>query len=596
MPEKTQQNTRARHTIRSVFILLSGLTLSPAILAADLEASSFSPRVTFDDSSNGLGDDWTVRGEGSVAGFFSVIDNQSNSTPISIETTANNDMSFVVDEDGDLTFADGGMFFNRSNPALGIGTTTPFADIHIIQSFPSVLLDHPNDADGWATVAHSGSTFQVRISNADNTGSNIPLSIVNGAPSNSLVIGQFGDVSLADERVYVDASTNHVGINTFSPLEALHIVDPSPVIRLEDPLDSDSTTRLGHLSNAFRIWVPTDDNLSFSNAFSIFDGAPADAVRVLSDGRMILNHPTWTEDYLAIRSEGTPRLFLADDTSENGAAIDWTIGANNNLSDPKSEWFLDNNQANGSISVIRILAGDTTDNQRRSLEVQPNGEVTLANDAMRVERTGGNVGIGTIDPAVPLHVVREDGAMLRVENTSTTEAPRDLFELVNDGNTKFIITNTKSVGGSSWGFTNNGDDFRISKQGTGSVEFRVFGNGNALLAGTLTENSDRYAKTAIRAIDGQEVLERVAELPVSRWQYRDAPGVDHIGPMAQDFRAAFGLGDTDTGISTLDTSGVALAAIQALNEQLQQKDHEIDALKSALTALEGQVAELAARN
>jgi hypothetical protein len=35
-----------------------------------------------------------------------------------------------------------------------------------------------------------------------------------------------------------------------------------------------------------------------------------------------------------------------------------------------------------------------------------------------------------------------------------------------------------------------------------------------------------------------------------------------MGPTAQDFRAAFGLGPNDTTISVVDADGVALAAIQ----------------------------------
>jgi hypothetical protein len=44
--------------------------------------------------------------------------------------------------------------------------------------------------------------------------------------------------------------------------------------------------------------------------------------------------------------------------------------------------------------------------------------------------------------------------------------------------------------------------------------------------------------------------------------------------MAQDFRAAFGLGADERHIGTIDESGVALAAIQALakeNAELRQR-------------------------
>ncbi len=44
-----------------------------------------------------------------------------------------------------------------------------------------------------------------------------------------------------------------------------------------------------------------------------------------------------------------------------------------------------------------------------------------------------------------------------------------------------------------------------------------------------------------------------------------------MGPTAQDFRAAFGLGEDETTISVVDEQGVALAAIQGLNQKLEAK-------------------------
>jgi hypothetical protein len=67
----------------------------------------------------------------------------------------------------------------------------------------------------------------------------------------------------------------------------------------------------------------------------------------------------------------------------------------------------------------------------------------------------------------------------------------------------------------------------------------------------------------------------------------EADGFRHIGPVAQDFYAAFGLnGGDDKHISTVDEGGVALAAIQGLNQKLNQKDAEIAALKQQNEAME----------
>jgi hypothetical protein len=93
------------------------------------------------------------------------------------------------------------------------------------------------------------------------------------------------------------------------------------------------------------------------------------------------------------------------------------------------------------------------------------------------------------------------------------------------------------------------------------------------------------------------VLERVARLPVQTWNYRSQDAtVRHLGPTAQDFKTAFGLGESDTGITAVDADGVALAAIQGLNrkvedearalrEALRSRDAEIQALKEAVAQL-----------
>lgn len=93
------------------------------------------------------------------------------------------------------------------------------------------------------------------------------------------------------------------------------------------------------------------------------------------------------------------------------------------------------------------------------------------------------------------------------------------------------------------------------------------------------------------------MLAQVLRLPILSWQYRnEKESVRHIGPMAQDFHSAFHMGDDDKTISTLDSQGVALAAIQGLHRQIQEKDahiqvqqQQIDALSQRLARLEAQL-------
>lgn len=104
--------------------------------------------------------------------------------------------------------------------------------------------------------------------------------------------------------------------------------------------------------------------------------------------------------------------------------------------------------------------------------------------------------------------------------------------------------------------------------------------------GTWTNASDENLKEKFRKIDELEILERIADLPVREWNYRaEDDAVRHIGPTAQDFRKAFGLGSDDKSITTVDADGIALAAIKALNKQNQE-------FKERLRILEEQVERL----
>jgi hypothetical protein len=99
--------------------------------------------------------------------------------------------------------------------------------------------------------------------------------------------------------------------------------------------------------------------------------------------------------------------------------------------------------------------------------------------------------------------------------------------------------------------------------------------------------SDRNLKRAIEPVDPDEVLARLSRLPISTWSYKaDAESVRHMGPMAQDFKQAFGLGDTDRAYHAVDAHGVALAAIQALQRLNEEQGRRIEALERENRALE----------
>jgi hypothetical protein len=113
--------------------------------------------------------------------------------------------------------------------------------------------------------------------------------------------------------------------------------------------------------------------------------------------------------------------------------------------------------------------------------------------------------------------------------------------------------------------------------------------GGAYLSGNgtnWTNSSDRNLKENFTIIDRNEILELLSQLKITRWNYKeDNNDITHIGPVAQDFYALFGLGKNERSISTIDPSGIALAAIQELYRQNQSQMDEIQNLKSEINRL-----------
>lgn len=107
---------------------------------------------------------------------------------------------------------------------------------------------------------------------------------------------------------------------------------------------------------------------------------------------------------------------------------------------------------------------------------------------------------------------------------------------------------------------------------------------------------DRAIKENFRDVDCKAVLNRLADMPLQEWNVIGAdPSVRHVGPVAQDFHSAFGLGSSERKISTVDADGIAMAAIKGLNEIVAEKDTEIADLKSRVASLETRLADVLQR-
>jgi hypothetical protein len=109
-------------------------------------------------------------------------------------------------------------------------------------------------------------------------------------------------------------------------------------------------------------------------------------------------------------------------------------------------------------------------------------------------------------------------------------------------------------------------------------------------SGSWESLSDRNAKTNLAPVASREILERVAQLPITTWNYKtQLSSIRHVGPMAQDFYAAFAVGEDDRHISSVDADGIALAAIQGLYKVVQDRDTQIDIQQQRIEALESEI-------
>jgi hypothetical protein len=248
----------------------------------------------------------------------------------------------------------------------------------------------------------------------------------------------------------------------------------------------------------------------------------------------------------------TPNIFFTDTNS-----IDWAIEINP-VSIGSDRFYVRDLSAP---SIPFALSGGA-----------PDYSIFVKND--------GNVGMGTATPAAALHVVKSTGALATLARFSNNLGIQVLYDRTD-------------AGANDWQTSNFSSAFEISIPGSSPAQFSLASNGNLAISGTLNQGSSRDLKTDIASLDPAEVLSQVTSLPVSAWSYKTEIGVRHVSPMAEDFHRTFGMGADDKHLAPGDQAGIALLAIQGLNQVVREKDKEIAELKSRMEALERLVQSLA---
>ncbi|WP_257387047.1 tail fiber domain-containing protein [Tahibacter caeni] len=309
-----------------------------------------------------------------------------------------------------------------------------------------------------------------------------------------------------------------------------------------------------------------EDVTAVTVPFTVTGGAPSNSIFVDSTGRVGFRTATPVLD-LHVFDSDTPALRL-----EQSGAGGFT---------PQT-WDVAGNEAN-------FFVRDVTSGSRLPFRIRP-GAPTSSLDIS----AAGNVGIGTASPTVKLNVVGSDGTttQLLVQENNATASGRDLMRLENKGPTRFRMKNTNT--NNEWSINAHDSDFRITPAGSATVAMTIFPTGNVTIAGTLTQNSDRNSKENFRPLDHKALLQKIADLDITEWNFKaENEAVRHIGPMAQDFHKIFGLGEREDRIAPLDTSGVALAAVQGLQQELAERDKRIADLEARLQRLDALTQQIA---
>ena len=373
------------------------------------------------------------------------------------------------------------------------------------------------------------------------------------------------------DKLFVNGTTGNVGIGTANPTYPLQISASSPVLNLHDS-NSAGPQQTGYVrfSNTIgteRGWVGfgSSANLHFS------------LMNIESAGNTLLG--AGGNVGLALTPEGNVGIgTTAPETSLDTERVRIRDGGPAPTTGAGLEMLYDGTRAH-------IFAFDRDGGTFPDLVLQPQPD-------------GGNVGIGTTNPLARLHIHGDgnDKLLLRGQNGAPFLHFRknvngsDWILRHDDGRLHFqtepppaagtealTIASTKRLG---IGNTAPAFPLEVGTPGTN-------GNGaHVTNGGVWTNGSDRNSKKNFTPVDQKDILAKVADLPITAWQYKREPdSVRHIGPVAQDFYAAFGLGGSDKHIGTVDIDGVALAAIQGLHKLVQEKDGRIDALHEEIASM-----------
>lgn len=346
-----------------------------------------------------------------------------------------------------------------------------------------------------------------------------------------------------------------VGLNCGEPIgfDTILMKDNNIRIRFDD-----TSSQSGFPANDWQI-TANDSATGGVNRFSIEDLTAATVPFNIEAG--VASHALYVDSSSNIGLGTNDPLQDVHIVSGNSPAIRFEQNTSSSL--PAATWDV---LANEEAFSVRDSGG------RMALRVRPGAPTNTLDIA-----ASGNVGIGTTSPSKKLHV--------KMGSPYVNDAAA-VFE--NTEAVRIDLHNNSTVNGgvpTVWFLQADNDQhrsFKISKQGTGGAEVvinnRLDANGlktlfvdGSVQATAFVASSSRTFKTDLEKVDAREVLEKVANMEIEKWRFHhENEDIRHIGPFAEDFKAAFGLGTDEKHIEMTDVNGVALVAIQALYQEVQE--------------------------
>jgi len=378
-------------------------------------------------------------------------------------------------------------------------------------------------------------------------------------------------------------------------------------------------------------WTLSNSSNEFAIGYSEVEPSKAKAPEAKSFGlptwlvRMVLDTGTWIFKHSGIiradgfkcdgdmSVEGTLRVGLNHMASGTGSAV---VGGSNNTAAASGSFvgggcfnsaggdgsFVGggaNNVANGTAAFIAGGANNSAGGDISFIGAghDNNAPAGIATIAGGEHNTAGGVfsaiGGGSYNVASGRGAVVPGGEQNYATTNYTFAAGRKAYA-THEG--AFVWSS--SPGGSDPTYSYGNYTFTVRSHG-GVRFYTASGTGTGVylnsMEGTWYSLCDRNAKENFQPVNCREILQKLLAVPISKWNYKNQPSrIPHIGPVAQDFAAAFGVGENDHSISTVDADGVALAAIKGLNEKFEEvvkeKDARIAALEKRLAELERQLA------